>query len=170
MLCFSNKVTLKQRITKVSKSNTKPNPPLNLSKLTNTSWKLKRTNCKEKEIKINILTPHIHVQRQMAKTRLIETRVTNADADHQDMVTDPSQNLHTKIDFSGDIVGVTNDLEGQMFPKVAPDKQTPDMVRRRVLSQALLSSIKSRRSAIGSVDSGSDMNPDVANIIDDTFN
>ena len=38
-----------------------------------------------------------------------------------------------------------------------------------MLSQALLSSIKSRRSVIGNVDSGSDMNPDVANIIDNTL-
>ena len=38
-----------------------------------------------------------------------------------------------------------------------------------MLSQALFTSIRSRRSAIGSVDSGSDMNPNVANIIDDTL-
>ena len=43
------------------------------------------------------------------------------------------------------------------------------MVRTSALSQDLLSSIKTRRSAIGSVDSGSDMNPEVANIINDTL-
>ena len=43
------------------------------------------------------------------------------------------------------------------------------MVRRGMLSQALLTSIRSKRSAIGSIDSGSDMNPNVVNIIDDTL-
>ena len=38
-----------------------------------------------------------------------------------------------------------------------------------MLSQVLFASIRSRRSAIGSVDSGSDMNPNVVNIIDDTL-
>ena len=38
-----------------------------------------------------------------------------------------------------------------------------------MLSQTLLSSIRSRRSAIGSVDSDSDMNLGVENIIDDTL-
>ena len=37
-----------------------------------------------------------------------------------------------------------------------------------MLSQALLTFIRSR-SAIGSIDSGSDMNPDDANTIDDTL-
>ena len=66
-------------------------------------------------------------------------------------------------------MGVMNDFEGQMSLNVTPDKQTPDMVGRGVLSQDILSSIRSRRSAISSVDSGSDMNPDVANIINDTL-
>ena len=35
------------------------------------------------------------------------------------------------------------------------------------MSQALLASIRSQRSAIDSIDVGSDMNPDVANVIDD---
>ena len=38
-----------------------------------------------------------------------------------------------------------------------------------MLNQTLLASIRSRRSAIGSIDSGSDMNPNVANVIDDSF-
>ena len=99
----------------------------------------------------------------------LNVRVTNVDADYQDMVTAPSQNPQTKIDFLGDIVGETDDFEGQTSLNVIIDKQTPDMVRTSLISQALLSSIKSRRSTMGSVDSGSDMNPDVANIIDDTL-
>ena len=51
----------------------------------------------------------------------------------------PSQNPQTKIDFSGDIIVAMNDFEGQTSLNVTPDKQTPDMVRRGVLSQALLS-------------------------------
>ena len=39
-----------------------------------------------------------------------------------------------------------------------------------MLIQALFTSIRSRRSAIGSADSGSNMSPDVANVIDDTLN
>ena len=92
----------------------------------------------------------------------LNARVTNTDADHQDTVTTPSPNPLTKIDFSGDILGVMDDFEGQMFLNVTIDKQTPDMVRTSVLSQALLSSIRSRRSAIGIIDSGSDMSPDIA--------
>ena len=99
----------------------------------------------------------------------LNARVTNVDVDYEHIVTDPSQNHQTKRDFSGDIVGVTNYFEGQTSLSVTPDKQTPDMIRRGVLSQALLSAIKSRRSAIGSVDSGSDMNPDVAHIINVTL-
>ena len=99
----------------------------------------------------------------------LNARMTNTDADHQDTVTDPSPNPITTIDFSGVIVGATNDFEGKTSLNVPPDKQTPDTVRRCVLSQALLSPIKSGRSTIGSVDSGSDMSPDVANIIDDTL-
>ena len=99
----------------------------------------------------------------------LNPRVTNSDADVQDTVTTQSPNPITKIDFSDDILGVMDDFEGQMFLNVTIDKQTPDMVRTSELGQDLLSSIRSRRSAIGSVDSGSDMNPDVANIIDDTL-
>ena len=51
-----------------------------------------------------------------------------------------------------------NDFEGQTSFKVTSDKQTPDTVWTCVLGQAFLSFIKSRRSAIGSVDSDSDMN------------
>ena len=38
-----------------------------------------------------------------------------------------------------------------------------------MLSQAFLTSIRSRRNPIGNIDSGSDMNPDVANIIYETL-
>ena len=64
---------------------------------------------------------------------------------------------------------VTDDSGGQTSLKVTLDKQTPDEVKRGMLSQALFTSIRSKRSVIGSVDSGSDMNPNVANIIDDTL-
>ena len=95
--------------------------------------------------------------------------MTNANANHQDMVTDPSQNPQTKMDFSDDCVTVMNDSDGQMPLSIALDEQTPDMVRRGMLSQALLTSIRSRWSAIGRIHCGSDMNPKVANIIDDTL-
>ena len=58
---------------------------------------------------------------------------------------------------------------GQTFPKVTLYKQTSEEVKGGMLSQALLVSIRSRRSAIGSIDSGSDMNLDIANVIDDTL-
>ena len=38
-----------------------------------------------------------------------------------------------------------------------------------MLSQALFTSVRSRRSVIGSVDSGSDMNPDVVSVKDNTL-
>ena len=37
------------------------------------------------------------------------------------------------------------------------------------MSQALLASIRSHRSAIGSIDSGSDMNLNITNVIDETL-
>ena len=64
---------------------------------------------------------------------------------------------------------MTDNSGEQKSLKVTLDKQTPDEVKRGMLSQALFTSTRSRRSAIGSVDSGSDMNPDVANIIDNTL-
>ena len=48
--------------------------------------------------------------------------MTNADADHQVMVTDPSQNPPTEIDFSCDIVVAVNEFKGQTSLKVTPDK------------------------------------------------
>ena len=62
-----------------------------------------------------------------------------------------------------------DDSGGQTSIKVTLDKQTPDEVKRGMLSQALFASITSRRSAIGTVNSGSDMNPSVVDIIDDTL-
>ena len=56
---------------------------------------------------------------------------------------------------------------GQMSLKITFDEQTPDEVKRGILHQALLASIRSWRSAISSIDLGLDMNPDVANVIDD---
>ena len=89
--------------------------------------------------------------------------------DHQDTVTNLSQNPLFKTHFLDDSVRVMDGSGGHMSLKVTSDKQTPDEVKRGVLSQVLLASIRSRRSAIGSVDSGSHMNPDVVNIIDDTL-
>ena len=95
--------------------------------------------------------------------------VTNANVDHQDEVTNPSQNPKIKMDSSDDSVRVTDNSGGQISLKVALDKQIPDEVQRGRLNQTLFTCIRSRRSAIGSVDSGSNMNPDIANIIDDTL-
>ena len=58
------------------------------------------------------------------------------------------------MDFSDDSVRVMDNPGGQMFLKVTLDKQTPDEGNRGMLSQALFTSIRSRRSVIGSVDSG----------------
>ena len=63
------------------------------------------------------------------------------------------------MDFSDDSMRVTDDSGGQMSLKETLDKQTTDEVKRSMLSQVLFASIRSGRSAIGSVDSGSDMNP-----------
>ena len=99
----------------------------------------------------------------------LNVRVTNNDADHWDMVTNPPPNPQIKMDFSDVRVRVMDDSGGQMSLKITFDKQTPEEVKRSMLSQALLASIRLQRSVIGSIDSGSDMNPDIANIIDDTL-
>ena len=99
----------------------------------------------------------------------LNVRVTNANADHWDTVTNPYQNPQIKMDFSDDSMRVTDDSGEQTSLKVTLDKQTPDKAKRGMLSKALFTSIRSRRSAIGSVDPGSDINPDVVNVIDDTL-
>ena len=70
------------------------------------------------------------------------------------------------MDFSDDIVRVMDDSGEQTSLKVTLNKQTPADVQRGMLSQALLASIRLWRSATGSIDSGSDMNPSVVNVID----
>ena len=150
---------------KSSKTNHKPNPPFKSIKTHNTNWKLKKSISKNKNINQYSDTPKVQDDDVVDWI----ARVTNTDADHQDMVANPSQNFQNKMYFSDDSVRVTDDSGGQVSPKVTLDKQTPDKVKRGVLSQALLASIRSRRSAIGSIDSGSDMNPDVVNVIDDTL-
>ena len=55
---------------------------------------------------------------------------------------------------------------GQMSLKITFNKQPPEEVKRVNIESGLLASIRSWRSAIGSVGSGSDMNADVANVID----
>ena len=55
------------------------------------------------------------------------------------------------------------------YPSKKFNKQTPEEVKRGMLRQALLASIRSWRGAIGSTDSGSDRNPNVANVIEDTL-
>ena len=99
----------------------------------------------------------------------LNIRVMNNAADHWDTVTDPLQNPQIKTDFSDNSVIEMDDSGGQMSLKMMFDKQTPEEVKRGILSQALLASIRSWRSAIGSIDSGSDMNPNIANIIDNTL-
>ena len=89
---------------------------------------------------------------------------------HQDTVTNQSQNPQIKMGFSDDSVRVMDNSGGLTSLNVTLDKQTPDEVKRGMLSQALFASIRSRRSVLGTVDSGLDMNPNVVNVIDDTLN
>ena len=91
----------------------------------------------------------------------------NDDVDHWDTVTDPSQNSQTEADSSDDRAKEMDVSGGQTSLKIMFDKHTPEGVKRGILSQALLASIRSHRTAIGSTDLGSDINPDVANVIDD---
>ena len=58
---------------------------------------------------------------------------------------------------------------GQTSLKITFNEQTPEEIKRGILSQALLASIRLWRRAIGSIDSGSDMNPDVPNVIGDAL-
>ena len=71
------------------------------------------------------------------------------------MVTNPPQNPQIKTDFSDDSVRVMDNSGGHTSLKITFDKQTPEEVKRGMLNQALLASIRSQRSAIGSIDSGS---------------
>ena len=90
----------------------------------------------------------------------------NNDVDHWDTVTDPPQNPQTEADSSDNRVKEMDVSGGQMSLKTPFDKQNPE-VKGGILSQALLAYIRSCRSVIGGIDSGSDMNPDIANVIDD---
>ena len=85
------------------------------------------------------------------------------------MAIDPPQNPQTEADSSDNRAKETNASGGQMSFKIIFNKQPPEEVKRGILSQALLTSIQSCRSSIGSIDSGSDMNPNIANVIDDTL-
>ena len=89
--------------------------------------------------------------------------------DHWDMVTDPPQDPQTEADSSDNRLKEMNVSVGQMSLKITFDKQAPEEVKRGILSQALLASIRLHKSAIDSIGLGSDMNPDVANVIDDTL-
>ena len=71
------------------------------------------------------------------------------------------------MDFSDDRVRVMDESGGHISLKITFNKQTPEEVKRGMLSQALLASTRSQRSAIGTIDSDSDMSCNVANIIDD---
>ena len=84
-------------------------------------------------------------------------------------MSDPPKNPQIKQYFSDNIVKETDDSGGQTSLKIMFDKQTPEEVRGGILSQALLASIRSLGSAIGSIDSGSGINPNVANVIYDTL-
>ena len=99
----------------------------------------------------------------------LNVRMMNDDVDHWGMVTDPPQTPQTETDSSDDRAKEINVSGGQMSLKIMFDKQTPEEVKGGILSQALLASIRSCRSAIGSIDSGSDMNPNIANVIDETL-
>ena len=92
--------------------------------------------------------------------------MTNNDVDHWDTVTDPPQNPQIKTDFSDDRVKEMDHSGGQTSLKIMFNKQTPEEVKRAIFSQALLLSIRLCRSAICSIDSGSDMSPNIANVID----
>ena len=91
----------------------------------------------------------------------LNARMMNDDADHWDKVIDPPQKPQTEADSSDDRAKETNASEGQTSLKITFNKQTPEEVKRGILNQALLASIQSCRSAIGSIDSGSDMNPNM---------
>ena len=73
--------------------------------------------------------------------------VINNDPDHWDTVTNPPSNPQIEMDFSNDRVRVMDDSGGQTSLKIMFDKQTPEEVKRGMLSQALLASM-------GSIDSG----------------
>ena len=81
----------------------------------------------------------------------------------------PTQNPQTNADSSDNRAKETDAFGGQISLKITFNEQTPEEVKRGILSQALLASILSCRSAIGSIDSGSDMNYNIANVKDDTF-
>ena len=58
----------------------------------------------------------------------LNIRVTNANADYQDTVTNPSQTPQIQKDFSDDSLRVMDNSGGQPSIKVTLDKQTPDEV------------------------------------------
>ena len=89
--------------------------------------------------------------------------------DQWNTVTDPPLNPQNKTDFLDGRVKEMDVSGGQTSLKIMFDKQTPKEIKRGILSQDLLASIRAWRSAIGSIDSGSDMSPDIANVIDDTL-
>ena len=80
---------------------------------------------------------------------------------------DPPENPQTEADSSDDRAKETEASGGQTSFKTMFNKQTPEEVKRGILSQDLLASNQSCRSAIGSIDSDSDMNPDVAHVVYD---
>ena len=150
---------------KSNKTNAKPSPPfksIETHKHQLETWKNKfqrlksgyqYSNPPKNQDKIDLLGLNI--------------RVMNNDVDHWDTVTDPAQNPQTKTDFSDDRVKEMDVSWRQTSLKITFDKQTSEEVKRGIWSQALLASTRLWRSAIGSIDSGSDMSPSVGNVIDD---
>ena len=67
----------------------------------------------------------------------------NDDADHWDTVADPLQNPQTEADSSDDRAKEMDLSGGQTFLKMMFDKQTPEEIKRGIVSQALLASIRS---------------------------
>ena len=99
----------------------------------------------------------------------LNVSMMNDDANQWDMVTDPPQNPQTEADSSDDRVKEMDVSGGQTSLKITFDKQTPEEVKRGVLSEVLLASIRLHKIAIGSINSGSDMNPNMGNVIDHTL-
>ena len=83
------------------------------------------------------------------------------------MVIEQPLNPQTEADSSDDRAREMDASGGQTSLKITFNKQIPEEVKRGILSQVLLASIPSCRSVIGSIDSGSDMNLNVTNVIDD---
>ena len=105
-----------------------------------------------------------HINRELVG---LNVRMINDDEDHWDIMTDPPSNPQSKADSSDDRVKEIDVSGAQTCLYKMFDKHTPEKVKKGILSQALLASIRLHRSTIGSINSVSDMNPYIINVIDD---